>query len=116
MFATQVITNNGEEDVVVDDVSLPEGSGQAVADWFLVGMDEYRFGGSSSPDIPPRPDGSTPSLAPGETKRVAVLLEVTSDHTTEDHLTIEYHEDGGRTGTLTPARRLLAMPHGQECP
>ena len=29
---------------------------------------------------------------------------------------IDYREEGGRKGSLTPARRLHAIPHGQECP
>ena len=28
----------------------------------------------------------------------------------------DYREEGGRKGSLTPARRLHAIPHGQECP
>lgn len=116
MFATQMITNNGDVTLTVDRVEMPDRSGQTVRDWFLVGMDEYLYAAAASPDIPPRPGDSSPTLAPGESKRVAVVLEVTGDHTTEDHLTIGYHEESGRKGSLTPARRLLAMPHGQECP
>ena len=59
--------------------------------------------------------GIRASTKPGAI-HVAVILRVTSDHTTEDHLTIDYREEGGRKGSLTPARRLHAIPHGQECP
>ena len=116
MFATQVITNDGEDNVEITSVTFPATSGAEVTDWFLVGLDEYMYAAAASPNIPPAPAGSTPTLQPGETKSVAVILRVTSDHTTEDHLTIDYREEGGRKGSLTPARRLHANPHSQECP
>ena len=116
MFATQVITNDGDESLEVTAVSFPTISGAEVNDWFLVGLDEYMYATAASPNIPPPPAGSAPTLQPGETKRVAVVLKVTSDQTEEAHLTIDYREESGRKGSLTPARRLHAVPHGQECP
>ena len=116
MFATQVITNDGEDNVEITSVTFPATSGAEVTDWFLVGLDEYMYATGASPDIPPAPAGSEPTLQPGETKRVAVVLKVISDQTEEAHLTIDYREESGRKGSLTPARRLHAIPHSQECP
>ena len=82
MFATQVITNDGEDNVEITSVTFPATSGAEVTDWFLVGLDEYMYATGASPDIPPAPAGSEPTLQPGETKRVAVVLKVTADHTT----------------------------------
>ena len=115
MFATQIITNSGDDSVEITAVTFPTTSGAEVKDWFLVGLDEYMYATGASPDIPPAPAGSEPTLQPGETKRVAVVLKVTADHTTEDHLTIDYLEGSGREGTLTPARTLWPRPHGQAC-
>lgn len=116
MISTQVITNTGETPLSVDRVEIPRSTGMEVDRWFLVGMDEYPTAAMSSPGIPPPPAGSAPTLEPGQTKRVAVVLKVTADHTTEGHLTIDYREESGREGSLTPARQLLAVPHGKECP
>ncbi|ACV05170.1 hypothetical protein I6I18_11575 [Kytococcus sedentarius] len=116
MISTQIITNNGNTPVTVQDVSLPSSSGMAVHEWFLVGWNDSYPAAWSSPDIPPKPERTTPGVEPGETKRVAVVLKVTSDQTEEAHLTIDYREESGRKGSLTPARRLHAVPHGQECP
>lgn len=114
MFATQVITNNGDEALTVDEVTFPGASGATVRDWFLV-PENYPLATEASPNIPLPPTGNTPTLDPGQTKRVAVVLEVSGASTTSEHLTITYHEENGREGRLTPHRELLPLPHGQDC-
>ena len=57
MFATQIITNSGDDSVEITAVTFPTTSGAEVKDWFLVGLDEYMYATGASPDIPPAPAG-----------------------------------------------------------